>query len=173
MADGDGFPLHFTCRASSSCLTMTKHAAINDVFDRILAKYGEEMHPAEIPREHRTVVLAYRSHEIIGNGGFQSLFSADLKGDPEFLLTRAAFQTIGAQGATLAFERALAAFPNATPPDDIERRMNIWQSKYPRPASLLNDASPDAMYFSAMDETFDCLVRYVQLNASAFAPLAQ
>jgi hypothetical protein len=63
---------------------------------------------------------------LIGNGGFYYLFSADYRGDPGFLRTAAAFQTIGSEAAHRAFVRALALFPDSTPQVDLEVRRAFY-----------------------------------------------
>ena len=54
------------------------------------------------------------------------LFEGSFPGDPGLVLTRQAYETIGASGASAAFEKAFAVFPNSTPPADIERRLEMW-----------------------------------------------
>lgn len=111
-------------------------------FKRILKKHGDDVDPSKIPKPQQTVMLVYHSHGILGNGGFQYLFEGDFSGDPEFLLTRQAYKTIGATDASAAFEKAFAVFPNSTPPANIERRLKMWQSKYNLLDSSKDDSSP-------------------------------
>lgn len=143
----------------------------DSTFKRILKKYGDEVDPSKIPKPQQTVLLVYHSHGILGNGGFQYLFEGDFTGDPEFLLTRQAYKTIGATDASAAFEKAFAVFPNSTPPASIDRRLEFWQSKYNLRDSLTDDSSPDSMYFSAMDGVMQKLNDYINANASEFASL--
>ncbi len=118
--------------------------------------------------QHRTVALVYHAHGIIGNCGFQYLFEGDFSGDPEFLLTRQAYKTIGATRASSAFDRAFAVFPKSTPPKDIARRLEMWSAKYSLMDVFKDKQSPDAMYFDAMDDTVQLLEKYIKNNLAAF-----
>lgn len=149
-------------------------------FSRILRKHGRDVDPSKIPKPEQTVMLVYHAHGILGNGGFQYLFEGDFHGDPEFLLTRQAYKTIGAAEASLAFDKAFAVFPNSTPPADIDRRLEIWQSKSNLRESLTDeilrelltdDTSPDALYFAAMDGVMKKLNAYIEANEAEFSGL--
>lgn len=142
-------------------------------FKRILKQHGDDVDPSKIPKPQQTVMLVYHSHGIIGNGGFQYLFEGDFPGDPEFLLTREAYKTIGAADASAAFEKAFAVFPHSTPPVDTDRRLNIWQSKYNLIDSLNDESSPDSLYFSAMDGVMEKLNAYIKSNKVEFAALKE
>ncbi len=150
---------------------MTDIDLADSTFKRILRKHGDDVDPSKIPKPQQTVMLVYHSHGILGNGGFQYLFEGDFPGDPEFLLTRQAYKTIGALDASTAFEKAFAVFPNSTPPASIDRRLEMWQSKYNLRDSLTDDNSPDSMYFKAMDGVMQKLNDYINANASEFASL--
>ena len=142
-------------------------------FKRILKKHGDDVDPSKIPIPQQTVMLVYHSHGIIGNGGFQYLFEGDFTGDPGFLLTRQAYKTIGASDASTAFEKAFAVFPNSTPPADIDRRLEMWQSKYDLMDAIEDESSPDALYFDAMDGIMEKLNAYITSNESEFASLPE
>jgi hypothetical protein len=142
-------------------------------FKRILKKLGKDVDPSKLPKPLQTVMFVYHSFGILGNGGFQYLFEGDFPGDPEFLLTRQAYKTIGASDASAAFDKAFAVFPKSTPPANIDRRLKIWQSKYNLLDSLKDDTSPDSMYFSAMDGVMEKLNAYIKTNNSVFASLAK
>lgn len=143
----------------------------DEVFKRILKKHGDGVDPSKLPKAQQTVLLVYHAHGLIGNGGFQYLFEGDFPGDPEFLLTRQAYKTIGATSAVAAFEKAFAVFPNSTPPSDINRRIKMWQSKYNLVDSLRDESAPDSMYFSADDSVMEKLVDYIKANEGEFASL--
>lgn len=143
----------------------------DSTFKRILKEHGDDVDPSKIPKSQQTVMLVYHSYGILGNGGFQYLFEGDFTGDPEFLLTRQAYKTIGATDASAAFEKAFAVFPNATPPDNIDRRLKMWRSKYKLSDAWTDDSSPDSMYLSAMDGVMQKLSDYINANASEFASL--
>ena len=140
---------------------------------RILKQHGDDVDPSKIPKPQQTVLLVYHSHGIIGNGGFQYLFEGDFLGDPEFLLTRQAYKTIGASDASAAFEKAFAVFPNSTPPSDIDCRLEMWQSKYDIMDIIKDKSSPDAIYFHAMDGIMEKLNAYIKSNEAAFASLPE
>jgi hypothetical protein len=140
-------------------------------YSRILKKHGDDFDPSKASKPEQTVMLVYHSHGIIGNGGFQYLFEGDFPGDPEFLLTRQAYKTIGATDASAAFEKAFAVFPNSTPPADIDSRLKMWQARYTLLDSMKDDSSPDAMYFSAMDGVMEKLNAYIKAHEADFATL--
>ena len=71
----------------------------------------------------------------------------------------------------MAFDKAFAVFPNSTPPDDIEQRLQSWQAQYNLGDSLTDDTSPDSMYFNAMEGVLDKLDTYIRDNADSFANL--
>ena len=118
-------------------------------------------------------MLVYHSHGIIGNGGFQYLFEGDFPGDPDFLLTRQAYKTIGASDASAAFEKAFAVFPDSTPPADINRRLKMWQSRYNLMDAIKDKSSPDSMYFSAMNGVVEKLNAYIRSHEADFASLPE
>src|SRR5262249_24060397 len=107
----------------------------------------------------------------VGNGGFQYLFEADLPGDPELVHTRQAFKTIKAHKASEAFEKAMAVFPNSTPPKDVQSRLKIYQSKYTLVDAIQDKQSPDAIFMDAMDDTMQKIESYVQNNHASFDAL--
>jgi hypothetical protein len=141
---------------------------VNATHDRILKRFGDNVNPSRIPEQHRTVLLVLHAHGIIGNGGFQYLFEGDFPGDPEYLLTRQAYKTIGATRACTAFQKAFAVFRKSTPPKDIERRLEMWGAKYTLMDAFEGDDSPDAMYFNSMEETNQLLESYIRKNLAAF-----
>ena len=116
-------------------------------------------------------MLVYHAHGLIGNGGFQYLLEDNFLGDPEFLLTRQAYKTIGASDALAAFEKAFAVFPNSTPPPDIDRRIKMWQSKYNLMDSITDKTSPDSMYYDATDSVMEKLNDYIKANEGEFTLL--
>jgi hypothetical protein len=143
----------------------------DETFDRILKYYGESIDPTMMPEEHRTVLAVYHSYGVLGNGGFQYLFEGDLTGDPHFQITRESYATIGATTASAAFDKAYAVFPNSIPPKDMDQRLSIWGSNYRIPGSLMDDSSPDSMYFAAMDDVMAKLTQYIQSRPEAFSDL--
>lgn len=150
----------------------TNHLA-RGTFKRILKQHTHHRDLSRIPKPQQTVLLVFKSHGLIGNGGFQYLFEGDISGDPEFLLTRGAYKTIGATGACAAFEKAFAVFPNSTPPADIGRRLEMWQSRYNLMDSIKDKSSPDYMYFAARHDVMEKLNAYIESNEAEFASLPE
>ena len=151
--------------------SMAKIDLATAMFTRLLNQYGDNVDTSKIPMPQQTMMLVYHSYGIIGNGGFQYLFEENFPGDPEFLLTQQAYKTIGASNASVAFEKAFAAFPNSTPPADLDRRLEMWQSKYNRKYLRDDKSSPDHIYFNAMDEVMSKLNLYIKANEADFASL--
>ncbi|MEM8734393.1 MAG: DUF4375 domain-containing protein [Planctomycetota bacterium] len=143
----------------------------DSIFKRLVDKFGDDLEPSKLPKPQQVVLLVYHTHGILGNGGFQYLFEADLPGDPEYLLTRAAFQAIAAPDACRAFDIAFQVFPNSTPPEDIEARLALWQEHYQLRDALEDEESPDAIYFSAMDEVVEKLTEYIRAHEDDFDSL--
>lgn len=150
---------------------MSNATLADATFKRILKAHGDSVDPSKIPKPQQTVILVFHSHGIIGNGGFQYLFSSDFPGDAEFLLTRQAYKTIGASEASAAFAKAFAVFPNSIPPANTDRRLEMWQSKYTMMDSFKDKSSPDSMYFDAMNGVMEKLDEYIRLNEAEFASL--
>ena len=152
---------------------MANNHLARDTFKRILKQHAHHRDLSKIPKPQQTVLLVYQSYGLIGNGGFQYLFEGDFPGDPEFLLTRQAYMTIGATGASAAFQKAFAVFPNSTPPADIDRRVEMWQSRYNLMDSIKDKSSPDYMYFAARDGVMERLNAYIESNEADFASLPE
>lgn len=158
---------------NSEKFSMPDNELVDSTFKRIIKHYGEDFDPSKIPKPQQAVVFVYHADGIIGNGGFQYLFEGDFPGDPEFLLTRQAYKTIGASDASAAFEKAFAVFPNSTPPANINRRLRIWQSKYKLLDSSRDATSPDSMYLKASKGVMEKLKAYIKANESEFASLSK
>jgi len=141
------------------------------IFLRILKKYGDDIDPSNLPKAQQTVLLIWHSFGILGNGGFQYLFEGDIPGDPEYLLTRQAYKTIGATEALVAFNKAFAVFPKAIPPADIDHRLELWQSQDSIRGSWNDKNSPDRLFFKAMDGVEEKLNDYIKAHWSEFDSL--
>ena len=72
----------------------------------------------------RPIVLVSHASEIIDHGGFESLFRADWDGDPYYTQTLEAHRRLQLAPQVIAFEKALSAFPESTPPES-ERYMTV------------------------------------------------
>jgi hypothetical protein len=59
----------------------------NRIVIGIANQYGEDIDVADLPEEHRIVLLVDTARGIIGNGGFNYLFEGTFNGDPHYLLT--------------------------------------------------------------------------------------
>ena len=92
----------------------------NGVFGRF-AEFDNEIDVESYSEEERVVTLAWHAGGIISNGGFEFLFEGDFNGDPGYVYTAAAFQTIGAASSYSAFQKALGAFGDHYPSEASER----------------------------------------------------
>src|SRR5262245_57944449 len=81
------------------------------LFVRICEVHGNGADASSLSEEERTVYLVWGTLGVVGNGGFRYLFESDVPGDPDYALTRKAFETIGCREAAGALSQALAAFP--------------------------------------------------------------
>ena len=50
---------------------------VDETYKRIVKHHGEDIDPSKISEAHRTVLLVYHAHGILGNGGFQYLFEGN------------------------------------------------------------------------------------------------
>lgn len=140
----------------------------NEVFERIVAHYGDEIDASALPDEHRTVLLAWHAMGIIGNGGFNYLFEASFDGDPHFLLTAEAFRAIECREAAEAFQRALDLFPNSKPPADISRRLKIYR----RGTGELRHEI-DSQFWNASDAIEKCLAAFIRAHEERLVSLGK
>jgi len=120
----------------------------------------------------RVVMLVWHATGIIGNGGFEYLFSDDFDGDPGFRLTLAAFEEADCPEAAAALREALAQFPNGQLPTDLNERTTFYESVPAATRDALNVA------FWKMDwervgavRIRHKLAKYIRDHKSAFADL--
>ena len=138
----------------------------NVLFTRIVDYHGDDIDVSAIREAERVVLLVWHVSGIIGNGGFRYLFEGDLKGDPDFALTAAAFQAAGCREAAEAVRKTLAIFPDSRPPTDIEERLRYYLKRIKGwPTDL------DRQFFCAQDDLKKCLADYIRSHADAFAHL--
>ncbi len=90
----------------------------------------------------------------------------DFKGDPDFARTAAAFKTIKASKCAEAFDEALELFPDAKPPQDITKRLEIYQAVPQRQREAI-----DAKFFSESNEVNAILAKYIRENRDHFKHL--
>lgn len=139
---------------------------ISGVFDRIIQHYGNEIDATAYREEERVVILTWHAAGIIGNGGFNYLFEGCFRGDPYFARTAEAFETIGCKEAAAAFRKALALFPEARPPSDLRRRLELYRGGQ---GSKRHEI--DTQFFGAHAEITKCLARYIRANRQAYEHL--
>ena len=80
----------------------------------------------ELPE--RIITLVWHSSGIIGNGGFHYLLEGDFNGDPNFVLTAAAYRSIGAEECYACFQDVMRIFPDCRLPSDIETRLEMYEA---------------------------------------------
>jgi hypothetical protein len=100
----------------------------SELCDAVFCRFAElnnEIDVDSCTEEERVVTLVWHSAGIIGNGGFEYLFEGEFNGDPGFVYTAAAFNTIGALESYAAFQRALGIFGEHYPVDP-EQRIAAW-----------------------------------------------
>ena len=69
--------------------------------------------------------IAELKQDIIENGGFEYLISADFKGDPSYVITSDCYSEIGLPRCKVAFNDVLNYFPNRLLNDDHKERRVI------------------------------------------------
>lgn len=82
--------------------------------------------PTELSREERAVILVLHCGGIIGNGGFEYLFSGDFEGDEDYRLTAEAFRDVGLTRCYECFQEAFALFPNGEVPPEASVRHPLF-----------------------------------------------
>ncbi|QDU22289.1 DMP19 family protein [Urbifossiella limnaea] len=117
------------------------------VFVRICEVHGNGADVSRLTEEERTVSLVWGSLGVIGNGGFRYLFEGSVRGDPNYALTRRAFEAIGCPEAAEAFREALSAFPDCVPPVNQAKRERAYLHHFPGMGT-----SPDRAFYAAQDD---------------------
>jgi hypothetical protein len=118
-------------REPESINELISHASddelVRDIYWRIVKAHGDNNTDVSTCSEHeRVVVLVDLATGIIGNGGFEYLFENDLKGDPDFLFTAAAFKKAGLERSYSAFLEAFSLFPRGKVPRYRKRRVQLY-----------------------------------------------
>lgn len=153
---------HMTEAAVDKLLATTDDFQLCDgVFCAITDVTENELSAATEPEPCRTVTLIWHSGGIIGNGGFQYLFGGNFNGDPGYRITADAYRKVGAEKCYSAFQDALALFPRNTLPDDIERRLEIYQSHPKETRDAINDR-----FWVGADEMKPLLARFIRSHRS-------
>jgi len=104
-----------------SILSSTDDSELCDAVFSRFAELNNRINVDSYTEEERVVTLVLHATGIIGNGGFQYLFEGEFNGDPGYIHTAAAFETIGASESHAAFQRALGLFGGRYPPDREQR----------------------------------------------------
>lgn len=99
----------------------------NSAWRRITEKYGETAVASDFNAVERVIVLVWTVTGIIGNGGFEYLFSSDLPGDQNYRMSLEAFKAIEAIEAEKAFKDALSVFPGGEVPASERERLATFK----------------------------------------------
>ena len=142
-------------------------ALCDRLFVRICEARGNGADASALPDEERTVYLVWGSLGVIGNGGFRYLFETEVRGDPDYRLTRHAFETIGCPEAAEAFSQALASFPNGRPPANQAKRLR----EYLKGVQSFPSAA-DRTFFAAEDSITKSLANWSRSRQRALMHLA-
>jgi hypothetical protein len=138
----------------------------DELFKLMIKHYGEDFDVSKCKEKDQPVILVWHASGIIDNGGFQYLFEGNFKGDPQFAKTAAAFKTIKASKCAEAVEEALNLFPDSKPPQDIDKRLKIYQAV---PAAKRE--AIDVKFFSESKEMKTILAKYIRENRAEFKHL--
>jgi hypothetical protein len=138
----------------------------DELFKLIIKHYGEGFDVSKCKEKDVPVILVWHASGIIDNGGFQYLFEGNFKGDPYFAKTATAFKTIKASKCAEAVQEALKLFPESKPPQDINKRLTIYQAI---PAE--KRVAIDRKFFSESKEINTILAKYIRENRTEFKHL--
>jgi hypothetical protein len=138
----------------------------NELFKLMINHYGEDFDVSKCKEKDKPVILVWHASGIIGNGGFQYLFEGNFEGDPYFAMTSAAFKTIKASKCAESVEEALKLFPDCKPPQDINKRLKIYQA-----VPETKREGIDKKFFSESSEVKALLANYIRENRAEFKHL--
>jgi hypothetical protein len=142
-------------------------ALCDRLFVRICEVHGNGADASALSDEERTVYLVWGALGVIGNGGFRYLFESSVWGDPHYVLTHHAFETIECWEAAEAFGQALAAFPDGRPPTNQAKRLREYMRRVPDFPS-----AADRAFFAAQGAIVRCLADWVRSRQRALMHLA-
>jgi hypothetical protein len=100
---------------------------VNGTFVKIGALYGHVVDASQYTPEQRVIMLVWHSSGIIGNGGFEYLFSGEFFGDPDFHITAEAYRVAEIERSYAAFQAAFRLFPGAVVPHDPDERSRLYE----------------------------------------------
>lgn len=135
----------------------------SNLFSLIVDRHGSTIDVAQVEEPERVVLLTWHTMGIIENGGFRYLFEGNLDGDPDFTLSAAAYEAIGAHQAAEAFRETLAIFPQSPPPRDIKKRLRYYLERCPEWPT-----PQDHKIFDSSEQIKTCLAAYIREHAGDF-----
>jgi len=141
-------------------------ALCTGLFSALLARHGDRFHPANLPAEHRTVLLVWHTQGVIGNRGFNGFLGADTPGDPDYRFMREAYDAVGCEPAAAAVRRVFEAFPGDKVPTEARTRVQLFGKANHAVHGALNRD-----FLKAQPVLTAALARYIRDNADAFAGL--
>jgi hypothetical protein len=136
------------------------------LFVRVCEVHGNGADASSLPEEERTAYLVWGALGVVGNGGFRFLFEADVPGDPQYALTRRAFEAIGCPQAAGALGQALTAFPGGRVPADPSKRIREYRRGMP---SFPSEA--DRAFFAAQGAITQGLANWIRARRQSFLHL--
>ena len=139
---------------------------VRQTVQQILSVHGEDLDIVHIPEVHRNILLVQQAHALVGNGGFQRLFSHPIPGDSTYRLTGDAHAAIGATEGHRAFRKALAGFLWIKPTAFVARPFNRLRLPLSIAKALLGFETADTLYWEASPETYARLASYIRENNS-------
>jgi hypothetical protein len=140
----------------------------NGLYSLLVAHHGEGIDPADIPAEHRTVLLVWQTQRVIGNNGFNVFFAADPLGDPDYRHMRAAYDAIGSEPVAAAIRRVFEAFPDKVIPSDPRLRVQAFgKANHTAHGALNRD------FTKVHGALVAALTKYIRDHVDAFAGVDQ
>lgn len=142
---------------------------VNEVFKRVqnVADGGDLSGLRTLSEPQRIVLHVVGSDGLIGNGGFEYLFTADLV---DFKGMAEAFAAIGATRAAAAFRDALQIFPDRRPQSTVDERRAFISSLGPDATAHLDQCA--TRFYHADDEIVERLATYIRDAPDLFSSLA-
>jgi len=136
----------------------------NDLYALLLTRYGKLLDPALLPVEHRTVFSVWHTSMMIGNGGFNGFFKAEMLADPDYTHMLAAYKAIGCEPALAALNRVFDAFPDRVPSEDPDERLRDFVDK-----DNAVEGALDRDFLKTADALTAAVATYIREHAAALA----
>jgi hypothetical protein len=158
-------------------LDSSQTVAKDDLYERTIEKlhqhYGDSFNVQHLPEAHRVVLVVDNITTTIMAGGFTALFESEIPGDPDYQLTRAAFETLGSPDTSRAFAQAFSAFPDSVPPADPEKRLELYEALVNKIWSASNVSSeevnletPEQKFSYGLPDVIVALNKYIHAHAA-------